>query len=133
MKKNILVIDDRRDHRRVISDLLQSTGYEVELAGNYDEALQKLRSGVRFHLAVIDLMLPPHSGIEILKEIKKDEELLHRDHLPVIFITAYLEDPRVAELKAQNIPVIGKPFRYFQDFLDVVAEELNNGTVPWPK
>jgi len=67
-KAKTLVVDDEELIRDLMVHTLNNYGYEVETAGNADEALERMdRSSVE--LALIDIQMPGKSGIELLGEI----------------------------------------------------------------
>jgi len=67
-KAKTLVVDDEELIRDLLVHTLNNYGYEVEAAGNADEALEKMdRSSLE--LALIDIRMPGKSGIELLREI----------------------------------------------------------------
>jgi DNA-binding NtrC family response regulator len=79
----ILVIDDELDIREGLEVLLTSEGYSVDLAQSGTEGMQKLASA-SYDLALLDLMMPDISGMEVLDEVRKRD----RD-TPIFMITAY--------------------------------------------
>src|ERR1044072_8717370 len=82
-KGRILVIDDEADIREGLELLLTSEGYSVDLAVNGTEGVQKLE-GAPYDLALLDLMMPDKSGMEV------PEEAAPRDRdTPIFMITAY--------------------------------------------
>jgi DNA-binding NtrC family response regulator len=82
-KGRILVIDDEPDIRESLETLLEMEGYQVELARDGGEGLQRLDSGP-YDLVLLDFMMPDHSGMDVLRIIReKDRET------PVFMITAY--------------------------------------------
>ena len=81
----ILVVDDEKNIRRTLEMVLRGEGYEVTEAGSAEEALEILARGERpVDLAVIDLLLPGMSGLDLLPKAKAA-----RPDVPVIMITAY--------------------------------------------
>ena len=86
MAYNVLIVDDSRTMRRVIQKCITLSGFAVEKfweAGDGKEALAILRAR-EVDLIVSDLNMPEMNGIEMLKEMKKDERL---GQIPVLFIT----------------------------------------------
>ena len=72
----VLVVEDDEDIREVISALLQEFGYRVVLAGNGQEALQRLRSGIsRPCVILLDLWMPVMDGWQFREELQKDAAL----------------------------------------------------------
>ena len=79
----VLIIDDEAAIRESLQTLLEMEGYNVTTAANGEEGLTKL--GDRpFELVLLDLALPDRNGIELLAEIREQDQ-----HLSVIMITAY--------------------------------------------
>ena len=68
--KNILVIDDEEDIRQVMAEILSSMGYSVTCAVDGLKGVRELGKK-RFDLAVTDMLMPEHDGIEFIREAKK--------------------------------------------------------------
>ncbi|MGC1203146.1 MAG: response regulator [Candidatus Acidiferrales bacterium] len=68
----ILVADDDRTTRLLLSETLRSQGHTVVLAEDGAEALKKLKAG-KFDLALLDVWMPKKSGIEVLAAMKKSK------------------------------------------------------------
>lgn len=81
MQKNILVVDDDEDLSYIISDMLESYGYNVLIAENADKAFELLSENI-FHLLLLDINLPGITGFEICKELRKVSAV------PVVFASA---------------------------------------------
>jgi len=65
----ILVVDDEENIRLLFKEELEEEGFEIDLASNGIEALDKLRGG-HFDLVVLDIKMPGMDGIQALNEIK---------------------------------------------------------------
>ena len=65
----ILIVDDEKDIRRLLSQKLSGKGYHCRMAGSAVQALGKLRSNPA-ELVILDIKMPGKSGIELLTEIK---------------------------------------------------------------
>jgi CheY-like chemotaxis protein len=87
----ILVVDDERDIRDAIAELLEDEGYEVQGAGDGAEALAKAKD---CHPAVVllDLMMPGMNGWEFRARQRGDPEL---SAIPVIVVSALGKVPGV--------------------------------------
>lgn len=70
MKGRILVIDDDPDIREGFSEILKSSGYEVDAVETATEGIKKSEEKA-YHIAFIDIVLPDMSGLEILKRLKE--------------------------------------------------------------
>lgn len=106
--RSILVVDDEPYIGRIIQLKLESGPYSVELAHDGRSALERLSSGERFDLVLLDIMMPHLSGLDVLAELRK---LPGRESTPVIMLTAKGQDTdraRAAELGATDF--LTKPF-----------------------
>ena len=81
--KKILLIDDSPTVRMVMGSSLEAKGYMIIYEQNATAGLLALKQH-KPNLVVLDLMLPDRNGLEVLKEIKEDEET---KHIPVIILT----------------------------------------------
>ena len=68
---NILVVDDEKNIRRTLIDILQDEGYNATAVESGEEALTLLSNNF-FDLIFLDVKLPGIDGIEVLKRVKKD-------------------------------------------------------------
>lgn len=95
MGVSILVVDDEADvadlFRQQFRREVRQGQYVIHFAQSAEEALDKLRDGIRPELIVIlsDINMPGLDGLELLQKIKEQ----HAD-LPVIMVTAYGDDER---------------------------------------
>ena len=83
MKKKVLVVDDERDIVELLRYNLSREGYDVIVAYNGKEALEKAAS--RPDLVILDVMMPLLDGFETCKRLKSDPPM---SQIPVIFLTA---------------------------------------------
>jgi two-component system, response regulator, stage 0 sporulation protein F len=83
--KRILIVDDEEHIRLLFKEELEEEGYDVDLASNGFEALEKIRNS-DFGVVVLDIKMPGMDGIQTLSEIKK----IKRDQR-VILCSAYGE------------------------------------------
>jgi CheY-like chemotaxis protein len=89
--KSILVVDDDFAMRRGVALMLRGEGYQVFEAGDGTQALQILGEKP-IDLAIVDLFLPGHDGIEIAEEISQ-----RHPRTKILLLTAYSEHPRARE------------------------------------
>ncbi len=83
--KQILLIDDDKDLSNIISDMLESYGYQVDCAGDSDAGLELL-SKKKYHLVVLDINLPGITGFELCQELRRVSTV------PVIFASARVNE-----------------------------------------
>ena len=108
---DILIVDDERDIRELISDILQDEGYSTALAGNSDEAMETINQDPPA-LMVLDIWLKDSrmDGIDILKTVKRDNP-----DIPIIIISGYGNiEIAVAAIKQGAYDFIEKPFNIDQ-------------------
>jgi two-component system chemotaxis response regulator CheY len=65
-----LVIDDSRAMRRIVGSILEGLGYEVEQAGDGQQALDVLAGGYRPDLCCIDWNMPVMDGLEFVTAVR---------------------------------------------------------------
>ena len=104
----ILVVDDMSTMRRIIKTILNQLGYSnIEEAENGKQALGKLKKE-KFDFVITDWNMPEMDGLELVKQIRSDDEL---KVLPVLMVTAEAKKENVMEaLKAGVNNYIVKPF-----------------------
>lgn len=67
--KKILIVEDDQFLREFYQELLQSEGYQVDIAPDGEIGLQKIQAG-GYQLVLLDIMLPKRDGLQILRELK---------------------------------------------------------------
>jgi DNA-binding NtrC family response regulator len=104
--KNILVIEDEKEIRDGLVEVLEDAGFAVDSAENGQLGLEKIRKK-DFDVVVTDLIMPVFDGMEVLRETKRVKPQTH-----VILITAFATvDNAVEAMKAGASDYITKPFR----------------------
>jgi CheY-like chemotaxis protein len=78
----ILVVDDDHDIRQLLEDRLLAMGYQVETETDGLRALKAIFTG-RFSGMILDIGIPSLDGMEVLKQIRQQDE-----RLPIIMVTA---------------------------------------------
>ena len=81
--QRILVADDANYFRQLVGDILREAGYEVHLAADGDEALNKVVE-TSPALLILDLQLPGKSGFDVLKALRRG----HYAGLPVLVMSS---------------------------------------------
>lgn len=95
--KTIMLVDDSATILLSISNILAKAGYATEKAANAEEALKKLRAGIKIDLLITDLNMPGMNGIELIKEVRK---LAAYKFVPILFLTTESQQSRKLEAKA---------------------------------
>ncbi len=104
-KKRILVVEDEAHLAKGLKFNLTREGYDVELAGDGDCALEGYRTG-SFDMMILDLMLPKRGGLEVVRAIRQSDV-----RFPVLMLTARSADEdRASGLEAGADDYLTKPF-----------------------
>jgi two-component system, OmpR family, response regulator MprA len=103
----ILVVDDERAVRESLRRALELEGYEIELAGDGDEALSTLgRDEPQPDAVILDVLMPGLDGLEVCRRLRATGS-----RVPVLMLTARDEvESRVAGLDAGADDYVTKPF-----------------------
>ena len=103
----ILIAEDERDIRDLITYTLQFAGYEVVSAGDGEEAVQ-LTLLEKPDLVLLDVRMPRMNGYEACKAIKADEKT---KGIPVVFLSAKGQEAEIqAGMQAGAVEYMVKPF-----------------------
>ena len=116
----ILVVEDNALNIKLFCDLLTAHGHETEPVTDSREALDAARA---FHpdLVITDIQLPHISGIELMQQLRADDEL---KRVPIMAVTAYSaagDDERIRAAGAQAY--VAKPISVMK-FAQTVEELL---------
>ena len=103
--ERILVVDDDKDLRFNLSNILKDEGYDVLAVEDGREALKAVQNNSP-NLALLDIRLPSMNGMEILEKLKRiDKDLI------IIMLTAYAEvKDAVKAMKLGAFDYVTKPF-----------------------
>ena len=83
-KKLILVVDDEPDFVSIVQNNLEKEGFEVNVAYDGVEGLEKVRQNPP-DLIVLDVMMPEKDGYEMCADLKKDKKYAD---IPILMLTA---------------------------------------------
>jgi len=101
---HLLIVDDDRRIRDLLSRFLNNEGYRVSTADTVLDARAKLK-GLSFDLLILDWMMPGESGVDLAKSIRAES------NVPIIMLTAKHEiEHRIEGLQSGADDYIAKPF-----------------------
>jgi two-component system phosphate regulon response regulator OmpR len=101
---HLLLVDDDRRIRELLSRVLGKNGYRVTLAGTAAEARAHLRS-LAFDLLILDVMMPGETGVDFAADVRRTSEV------PILMLTALDgADDRVKGLEAGADDYLAKPY-----------------------
>lgn len=94
MASRILVVEDDQFLRDLYKELLTEEGYDVDVAADGEEGLDKFSKG-GFALVLLDIMLPKMDGLEILRRSKKNRP--EKPNGPIVLLTNLGQDSIIKE------------------------------------
>ena len=101
----VLVVDDEASFREGLRVALESEGFEVDLAADGEQALERFRHSAP-DLVLLDVMLPRMSGIDVCRQIRTEA------NTPVIMVSARREEiDTVVALEVGADDYVAKPYR----------------------
>jgi two-component system alkaline phosphatase synthesis response regulator PhoP len=102
----LVIVEDEEHLAEVISDNLALEGYAIEVLGDGQQALERLRREPAPALVLLDVMLPSLDGFRICETLRREGS-----QLPILFLTARGEaDDRVRGLELGGDDFLAKPF-----------------------
>jgi CheY-like chemotaxis protein len=119
----ILIVEDNEANRLLAGAVLEREGYRVEMAGNAEEALQKLANGSP-DLILMDVQMPGMDGLTLTRRLKGDARTAN---IPVVALTALaMMGDRERTLEAGCSGYISKPINT-RTFASEVSKYLPSG------
>ncbi len=117
MGQKILVVEDNELNLKLFCDLLRAHGYEAEPVRDGREAVERAR-GFGPDLIVMDIQMPHITGLELIEQLKVDEEL---KSIPIMAVTAYAakgDEERIRDAGAEGY--VAKPISVIR-FVEAVG------------
>jgi two-component system, OmpR family, phosphate regulon response regulator PhoB len=107
MVREVLVVEDEPDIRRLVVLHLERDGFRCRTAANGPDALREAKAAVP-DLVVLDLMLPQLDGLEVCRRLRSDASTAG---VPIIMLTAKFDEvDRIVGLEVGADDYVGKPF-----------------------
>ena len=107
MSKTFLIVDDSASMRQLIAFTIKDAGYDVLLAENGTDALEKL-SRVKIDVVITDLNMPEMDGITFIRELRGRADY---KFVPIIMLTTESQEAKKQEGRAAGASGwIVKPF-----------------------
>jgi phosphate regulon transcriptional regulator PhoB len=107
MAREVLVVEDEPDIRRLVVLHLERDGFRCRTASTGADALREVKSAIP-DLVVLDLMLPGVDGLEVCRQLRRDPSTAS---VPIIMLTAKSDEvDRIVGLEIGADDYMGKPF-----------------------
>lgn len=113
MKARILVVDDAPSVRRMLTELLEGSGYEVLSAGTFEEGKQMADIG-NPDLMLIDIRLGDYNGLQLAVR-----ERVNHPGRPVIVMTGHSDPVLEAEARRHGAEFVEKPL-HLASLIDLI-------------
>jgi two-component system OmpR family response regulator len=124
-KPHILIVDDDKELRTLLSNSLESSGYRVSVAANGAVMTQTLKDA-KIDLVILDIMMPGESGLAICGRLRATGSM------PIIMLTAVAEETdRVIGLEMGADDYLPKPFST-RELLARIRAVLRRASMPAP-
>lgn len=114
-KKQILVVDDVIDNSLLLATILESEGYQVDIASSGYTAIAKIEANPP-SLVLLDLMMPELDGYEVAKWIRQNQP-----SVAIVIVTAYDELPTFDQQQLQIDGFLHKPINIDELLMQVQA------------
>jgi two-component system response regulator HydG len=119
---SVLVVEDEESTRKLCADVAESCGMKAVVASSVEEALRRLETNA-VDIIVTDLLLPPSSGLDLLKQVHE-----MYPQVAVVVLTQYgTIDSAVAATRMGAVDYVTKPF-HIEDLrarLERVARDMD--------
>lgn len=117
----ILVVDDEKNMRGTLAEILTEEGYSVDTAASGEAAVRACRS-CEFHVILMDVRMPGINGVEAFRMIRS-----HRRDARVILMSAYsMEELKRAALDEGAVAFLPKPLN-LESVVGLIEREVASG------
>ena len=108
LNMKVLIVDDFATMRRIVRNVLKQVGFTNMIEADNGKAALKVLKKEKIDLILCDWNMPEMPGIELLREIRSDEEL---KDIPFVMVTAEAQKDNILEaVKAGVTSYVIKPF-----------------------
>lgn len=126
-EEKILVVDDEKNIRLTLSQVLETAGFEVDTAANGEEALRMIEEK-DYRVVLLDLKMPGMDGMEVLRKITET-----RPDIRFVIITAHgTVESAVDAMKMGAVDFLQKPFTP-TEIRDMVSNIINREKLEEPQ
>jgi len=115
--RKILIVDDDKESRDLLSEVLEANGYAVSAVGDGVAARETLAQDGAIRIIIADIRMPKESGLQLLRHLRQQKS--QQDIILMSSFISRAEEKLARELGAQAL--VEKPFR-ISELLQVVGE-----------
>lgn len=120
----VLIVDDDRESRDLLREVLESNGYMVEAVEDSSSARRELDGGDKYQVIVADLRMPGESGIDLVRDLRRKNTSHH-----IVLMSSFIsesERQQAAELGVDAM--LDKPFR-LSELVDLLAKVTGKSSI----
>ncbi|SRR6266498_3979802 len=118
--KTVLIVEDEEDAAELFAEMMRVSGFRVLKISNSAPALTMMASE-KPDVVILDIMMPEISGLDILRQMRRDPEL---SHIPVVVVSAKSMPADIKNgMEAGAFTYLSKPVG-FLDLKDAVERAL---------
>jgi DNA-binding response OmpR family regulator len=122
--QRILIVDDDRESRDLLQEVLEANGYEVSAVHDGESARHELDGANAFRAVIADLRMPGESGIDLLRDLRHQHPAYS-----IVLMSSFMSDSeRKQALELGVDAMIEKPFR-LTELLQIVSEVTGNRSI----
>ena len=112
----ILIVDDDRESRNLLCEVLEANGYIVESVPDSLAARKELDAGNGYEIVIADLRMPGESGIDLLRELRRRNSPHH-----IVLMSSFISEPERQQATELGVDaMLDKPFR-LSELLQLLA------------
>ena len=116
-ERRILIVDDDKESRDLLCEVLESNGYAAHAVGSAPAAREVLRRDQGYRIIIADFQMPQESGLELLRKLR-EENSKHE----IILMSSFMSGAEKQAAKALGAhALLDKPFQ-IKELLQVVAD-----------
>jgi DNA-binding response OmpR family regulator len=122
--QKILIVDDDRESRDLLREVLEANGYKVGAVHDGKSARSELNGGDGYRTVIADLRMPGESGIDLLRDLRRQNPAYN-----IILMSSFMsESERKQAVDLGVDAMLEKPFRLSQ-LLQLVSEVTGKSSV----
>jgi CheY-like chemotaxis protein/anti-sigma regulatory factor (Ser/Thr protein kinase) len=128
--KRLLIVDDNLTNRRILTRMAMMWGMQPSTLPSALEALDRIRHGESFDVAVLDMSMPGIDGLELAVEIRRRRSA---DELPIVMLTSLGQRQALQEAHGADLAAfLAKPIKASQLFATLLAVVQGQRLAPQP-